>query len=203
MRRDKLISVLVAMTVWAACAQQPIERCRPCAEEQGRPLEPPLMALISAARSYHHLADLYLEQANSEQAEKALTDLLAMDLDSRWPEAEDIRLDAVTRLAKLVSDRGEGGRALQLVDEGLARARRTSFYLANLHGVRGDVLQASAKRLSQAGKTEEARLVARRAIEAFSRSIELNKLLMSKLPRRALRPARAVDASLKGTNDDR
>jgi tetratricopeptide (TPR) repeat protein len=169
------LCLLAALLPAAGCAQRLESECCPCPEE--KPLEQDLMLVLASARALHHQADIHLQQGQVDRAIEAVRGILALGLDPKWPEAEEARLDAVARLAKLLQSRGEEQEALDLADREIRGARRESFYLSNLHSVRGEILQARSKRLDGEGKKEEARASAREAIAAFERSIAINKRL--------------------------
>jgi tetratricopeptide (TPR) repeat protein len=171
------LALAAAALLAAACGERRAAECCPCSADAGRPLDEKLMALLSSARAYHHEADLYLAQRRPQEAVAALRALLALPLAAQWPEAEEARLDAAARLAKLLLEQGDEAAALALVDEQLAGRPRPSFYGANLHAVRGEVLEARVKRLDAQGDKAGAREVAREAIAAFERAIAINKQL--------------------------
>lgn len=168
-----MLALLVALS---GCAAE-----KECSCPQGKLLDQRLMLLLSSARAYHHQADLYLQQGEVEQAVATVRKILALDLSSRWPEAEEVRLDATARLAKLLLGQGKEDEALKSAVDGVAGAQRESFYLSNLHSVRGEVLEHRSRRLDSEGQKEQARGVAREAIAAFEKSIEINKRLQRKL----------------------
>lgn len=175
-----LAGLLLALGVGAlGCAEE--ERC-PCAEKQK--LDQELMLVLGSARALHHQADLYLQQGQPERALEAIQAVIKLTRGGRWPEAEEVLLDATARLAKLLLGRGEEQQALSLVEaETTSRpgAHRESFYLSNLHSVRGDILEHRAKRLDQAKDAEGARRAAKDAIAAFEESIAMNKRLQQRL----------------------
>ncbi|MCA9668554.1 MAG: hypothetical protein KC503_23340 [Myxococcales bacterium] len=157
------------------------KNCCPCTTAGQRTLDAKLMSLLASARAYHHKANLQLRGDDRAGAIASMRALLALGLDSRWPEAEEVRLDAKARLAKLLLADGKADQALVLVDAELAETTRPSFYLANLHAVRGELLEARAKALDNAGKKDEGKTIARDAIAAFERSIAINKQLQRRL----------------------
>lgn len=136
---------------------------------------------MATARGLHHKADMLLKVGDKALALGAVRQILQLDLNNRWPEAEEARLDAVARLAKIMLELGQAEDALKEIEGGIAGASRESFYLSNLHSVRGEVLEQQVKSLDSAGKKEEARALARQAIAAFEVSIAINKRLQDKL----------------------
>lgn len=176
--RSCWIAVILSTLVLISCAKRP-ERCCPCPE--GKVLDQELLVRLASARSMHHQADLHLQQGEVEQAINAVRRILELDLDAKWPEAEEARLDARARVAKLLLGQGKEAEALEAVKLGIESARRESFYLSNLHSVRGEVLEHRSKRLDKEGDKPGAKRIAREAIEAFERSIAINKRLQHEL----------------------
>jgi tetratricopeptide (TPR) repeat protein len=175
-RRFTAVWLLVVVGLLAGCAKE-----RECACPQGKLLDRELMLLLSTVRAYHHQADIHLQQGNVDQAIATVRKILQLDLSSKWPEAEEVRLDATARLAKLLLGQGKEDEALETAREGLSAAQRESFYLSNLHSVLGEILEQRSKRLDKDGQKEEARQVAREAIAAFEQSITINKRLQQQL----------------------
>ncbi len=171
------VIVLGLVLALAGCASQrdPSSACCPCQEAPR--LDKELMLVLSSARSLHHQADLYLQQGQVDRAIEAVRAILALKLESRWPEAEEARLDATARLAKLLLGKGEEADALKLVDGAVAAHPRESFYLSNLHAVKGEILEVRSKRLDEEGDKPAAKESARQAITAFEASIQINKRL--------------------------
>jgi len=161
------------------CAERREATCCPCSES--KPLDQELMLVLASVRALHHQADLHLQQGEVDRAIEAVRGVLALKLDPKWPEAEEAHLDAVARLAKLLLGKGDEGDAITVAEREIARARRDSFYLSNLHSVVGEILEARSKRLDREGSKEEARAAAREAVAAFERSIAINKRLQLQL----------------------
>lgn len=176
---NRCLCALLLLLALTGCSER-----KECSCPQGKLLDQELMLLLSTARAYHHQADLYLQQGEVDQAIATVRKILALDLSSRWPEAEEVRLDATARLAKLLLGQGKEDEALALVDRGLQSSKAESFYLSNLHSVRGEVLEHRSKRLDGEGDKDRARDVAREAIAAFERSIVINKRLQRRLLQR-------------------
>src|SRR5258708_5613031 len=86
-------------------------------------------------------------------------------------------LDARARLAKLSVGLGRFDDAARVVDEGLAAPGRESFFLANLYTVAGELHEARAKTFDAAG----ARAERHAAIEAYERSIAINRRVQEQL----------------------
>ena len=177
-RKTLLLAALVACLL-AGCAKAAKERCCPC--KRGQQLDERLMVTLASARALHHQADIYQRQGQADQAMAAVKKILGLDLDARWPEAEEVRLDAAARLAKMMLAQKEAQQALTLVDGQIKGARRESFYLSNLYSVRGEILEHRAGVLDRAGNKESAREVSREALAAFEKSIAINKKLQQRL----------------------
>jgi tetratricopeptide (TPR) repeat protein len=176
MKTTHAVALVLALAAGGGCAD---ERHCPCPPDNV--LDEQLMLLLGAARAYHHQADIYLQQGEVDKAIAAVREILQLGLDSRWPEAEEVRLDATARLAKLLLGKEAAAEALELVERGIASAKHESFYLANLHAVRGEILEQQAKELRAQGDEAAARSKAREAIQAFERSIAINKRLQKEL----------------------
>ncbi len=173
-----LVGAGLAALLLGGCAAQREDLC-PCSE--AKPLDQELMLVLSSARALHHQADIYLQQGEVDRAIEAVRQILALKLERQYPEAEEVRLDATARLAKLLLGKGDEQEALKLVDSAIASGPRESFYLSNLHSVRGDILEQRGKRLDGEGDKDGARQSAREAIAAFEQSIAINKRLQRQL----------------------
>ena len=158
-----------------------------CADDGPR-LSKPLLAALAQARSYHHIADLRLADGDRAAASAALEKILGLAFPAGAPEGEDAVLDARARLAKLHLADGRAADARRIVDEGLAAARRESFFLANLHAVSGELLEAEAK---AAADPEVARARRKAAILAHERSIAINERIQKQLLEEGRRRRRA------------
>lgn len=154
--------------------------------DQGEPLSEELMLALSLAKNYHHKADVLAQEGRMDESAEALRQILGIRFPDGAPEAEDVRLDARARLAKLLVRQGRTDDAVRVVEEGLAGAPRRSFFLANLYTVKGEVHEAQATAFDQQG-TDQARAAAsdarRAAIAAFDESIRINRALQESLLR--------------------
>ena len=148
--------------------------------QPGPELSQELMLGLALARNFHHKADVYLKEARVEEAVAAVRQILGIKFPAGSPEGEDVLADARARLAKLLVTRGELDEATVIVDQGIAASSRPSFFVANLHTVRGEVLEAQAARIEERDRPGAAR-VRRQAIEAFDRAIAIEKALMDSL----------------------
>ena len=146
----------------------------------GPELSQDLMLGLSLARNHHHKADVYLKEAKVEPAIASVREILSIKFPPGSPEGEDVMHDASARLAKLLVTRGALDEALKVVDEGIAGASRQSFFLANLHAVRGEIMEARA---AQSDESDPAAATAARkqAIESYDRAIAIEKALIDQL----------------------
>lgn len=143
-----------------------------------------LLLALAQAKNFHHKADVQLKQANIGEALASIREILTIAFPEDAPEAEDVKLDARARLAKLLNVQGNTTEAMSVVDTGIASATRRSFFLANLHTVRGEIYEAMANMLDDDESDEardKARAARRSAIEAFDKSIEINAELQKAL----------------------
>ena len=150
--------------------------------EPGPELSEELMLGLALAKNLHHKADVYLKEGRVGEAVASVEQILGIAFPPRSPEAEDVLLDARARLAKLMIIQGKLTDALVVVDTGIKGATRRSFFLANLHTMRGEVLEASAQSI-QESDAQGARQKHLDAIREFDRAIEIEKALLDALPK--------------------
>jgi ATP/maltotriose-dependent transcriptional regulator MalT len=141
----------------------------------------PLMLSLLQAKNFHHQAKVYMADAKLAEATDAVRKILALDFPAGASEGEDVRLDARAMLAKLQIAQGDIDGAMKTVDEGIASASRESFFLANLHTVRGEVLEARVATLDAEQKTDEAKATRKAAIEAYTESNRIAETLQKRL----------------------
>lgn len=139
-----------------------------------------LMLALGQAKNFHGKADVYLKNGEVDRAIAEVERVLKIAFPPAAPEAEDVLLDARARLAKLLLGKGDVKAARQVVIDGIGSATRESFFLANLHTVHGEILEAQAV-LVEEGDAESATLLRRDAIAEFDRSIAINEKLQKKL----------------------
>ncbi len=158
------------------------ERCAPIhtIEVPADALSKELMASLGQAQNFHSKADVLIDNGELEQAAATLAMIFEIPFPKDAPEAEDVMADTRARLGKLDIELGKLDEGLALVDEGIATSTRPSFYLANLHTVRGQILQAKANAEAEAGGDPEAVKSARvEAIKALDQSIQINEALLN------------------------
>jgi tetratricopeptide (TPR) repeat protein len=145
-----------------------------------------LMIALGQAKNYHHKAKVFMSDGNLNEAVASVRQILAIQFPTGAAEAEDVRLDARALLAKLLVAQGKVDEAMRVVDEGIASASRDSFFLANLHTVRGEVFEAQAALADDGtadGRSRSAE-AKKAAIAAYDKSISINE----QLQKRAVQP---------------
>ncbi len=176
-------AVVALLALAVGCAQRPSEKSpentRTALVEPENALSEELMICLGQARNFHHKADVLLDDDNIEAAAIAIARILEIPFPEDAPESEDALLDTRARLAKLHIELGHLDDAMSIVDSGIAAATRRSFFLANLHTVRGEVFEAIGKS-AEPGSSEQNR-AKMQAIEALDRSIAINNELLETL----------------------
>ena len=141
-----------------------------------------LMLALHQAKNFHHIADVYLQNGQSAKAVDAVRQILSIPFPVDAPESEDVLLDARARLAKLLVLQGKLDESMRIVEEGIAAAKRQSFFLSNVYTVKGEVHEAIAVTLDDSDKAA-ADKQREQAIEARMKSIEIDTELQKKLMR--------------------
>jgi len=141
----------------------------------------PLMIALLQAKNFHHQAKVYMADGNLAEATAAVRKILALDFPAGAPEGEDVRLDGHALLAKLLVAQGDVDGAMTIVDQGIAAATRESFFLANLHTVKGEIYEARVASFDAEKKVDEAKAARRAAIEEYSESNRIAEALQKKL----------------------
>lgn len=176
----KTFLLLVLLSFVGACQpQQGDSNSSTTLTEPQNGLSEELMLSLGQAQNFHHKADVYLSDGKLELAAGELERILAVPFPKDAPEAQDVLLDARARLGKLRIRQTRMGEAMTLVDEGISMASRDSFFLANLHTVRGEVFEALATQSEP--DSDESRTNKIEAIKAFDRSIQINEVLLENL----------------------
>jgi tetratricopeptide (TPR) repeat protein len=143
----------------------------------GDALSEELMLALSMAKNLHHKADVYLAEMKSDEAVGALKQILAIQFPEGAPEREDVTLDARARLAKLLASQGKLDEALTVTDEGIKSSSRRSFFLANLHAVRGEILEGRAVQVEDS-QPDQAKKLRHDAIQSLDEAIQIEKALL-------------------------
>lgn len=179
MRRPSFI-VFLWIALVAGCAN--VERSQPPAQlqvdESVPRIDEKLLSALGLAQSYQYQADELVELDKRPEAIEKVLLVLDIPFPPQAPEREDIRLDAFGRLAELSLDEGNEEGASSFLSKGLSESSRQSYFKARLYAVRGKILRAKAKRLRDEGSVEDSRQASRDAIEAFEKSIDINKQVL-------------------------
>jgi hypothetical protein len=178
--RPRLVALVIAVTAALLPAACDNERSVTAPPTEATVTDERLMLALSQAKNYHHTADVYLADGQTDGAIQAIASILRIPFPPGAPEGLDALLDARARLAKLYLGAGKLDEAQRVVDEGLAAPARESFFLANLWTVAGEVAEARGKSLD-ATDPAAAREARHRAIEAFGRSIEIAERIQKQL----------------------
>jgi tetratricopeptide (TPR) repeat protein len=180
-----LAGILAAAGAYASCAPSDDDRDE-AAPKKGRiteitqpgdALSEELMLALSMAKNLHHKADVYLAEMKSDEAAAALKQILAIRFPEGAAEREDVTLDARARLAKLLASQGKLDEALATADQGIKTATRRSFFLANLHAVRGEILEGRALQVEDS-QPDQARTLRHDAIRSLDEAIQIEKALL-------------------------
>lgn len=141
-----------------------------------------LMLALRQAKNFHHIADVYLQNANLDRAIDAVRSVLAIRFPAGAAEGEDVKLDARARLGKLLVARGELDQAMNVLDAGIDGATRESFFLSNVYTVKAEVEEARAVTLDETDR-DAANQLREAAILSREKSIDIDRALQDKLLR--------------------
>lgn len=153
------------------------------------------LIMLSEAKAWQRRADLHLSEGDVSAAIGDIKEVLQIQFPADAAEAEDVRLDACGRLAKLYLSQGAASsaeqadeaetRALQQVESGRKLASHDSFFRAHLEMIAADVYEARGNRLTdvEAKKAEK-----RKAIEALDRAIQIDRRVQRALLNLPLEP---------------
>jgi predicted negative regulator of RcsB-dependent stress response len=146
-----------------------------------------LLLGLALAKNHHHKADIYLKEGRIDDAVVEVQKVFEVRFPAGSPEGEDVVLDARARLAKLLVTKGAIDQAMEVVDTGIAGTRRQSFFVANLHAVRGEVWEARAVSIEEEdpGAAKAAR---HEAIRAFDTAIRIENALLDMVTRERTQP---------------
>jgi tetratricopeptide (TPR) repeat protein len=162
-----------------------------------------VLLALSEAHAWQRRADLHLIDGDVAAAIIDLKELLTISFPPDAIEAEDVRLDACARLAKLhLSLGGEEGeaRALAQIAAGRKLATHDSFFRAHLEMAAADIYEARASRLTdpEAQKAER-----RQALQALEQAIEIDRRLQRALLNLSPENAREKVKERSGQEDPR
>jgi tetratricopeptide (TPR) repeat protein len=176
--------IAIALVVLAACSSETPQGTQGPVTQTAEPtdvIDQELMIFLGQAKNFHHKAQVYTGEGKYEDAIAAVRKILSLPYPPNAPEADDVRLDARARLAKLLLARDSIEDAMQIVSEGLAPRQRESFFVANLFTVKGEIHEALVAKYVAANEPAKADAERRAAIAAYDRSIQINEGLQKKL----------------------
>jgi tetratricopeptide (TPR) repeat protein len=158
--------MLLALVV-AACGSRDDAKPTTRVAEPTDVIDQDLMVALLQAKNFHHKAKVYMADGNSAAAIASVREILSLKFPPNAPEADDVRADARALLGKLLAGQGQLDEAMRVVEEGIAQSPRESFFVANLYTVKGEIHQARDEKHA--------------AIDAWDKSIEINKRLQQRL----------------------
>lgn len=147
--------------------------------EPANALSEELMLSLGQAKNFHHKADVFISDGKLEEAANEVAKIMKISFPKDAPESEDALLDTRARLAQMRAAQGRLDEAMKLVDDGIASASRQSFFLANVHTVRGEIFEAKAE-AAEVG-SDAANRAKMQALKAFDASIQINDTLIKQL----------------------
>jgi tetratricopeptide (TPR) repeat protein len=175
--------VLAVLVGFAGCFDRdPSQRVTQTAEP-GDVIDEQLMIALAQAKNFHHKAKVYMSDGKDAEAIASVRQILSLRFPAGAPEADDVRHDARALLAKLLVGQGQLDEAMRVVEEGLASVTRDSFFVANLHTVKGEIHYARASLLTDPNDPQ-AVAEKRAAIDELDRSIKINEALQKRLEQR-------------------
>ncbi len=149
-----------------------------CRGDDRRAVDEHLLLALEEARAHQHRADVHLEGGDVSAAIADVRAVLAIRFPAGAPEGEEARLDAHARLAHLLLAAGDEPGALDAIERARKEATFDSFYRAHVETVAGEILEARAKKLAD---PEAAKAARREALDAYERSIAINKRVQARL----------------------
>jgi len=176
-----VIAIMLALGVGILMREKShgLEKSVTTLAEPGDVIDQDLMIALGQAKNFHYKAKVYMSDGKSAEAIAAVREILSLQFPPGAPEAEDVRNDARALLAKLLLEKDAIDEAMRVVDEGLAQSTRESFFVANLHTVKGELYYARASKLDPSdpkGVTDK-----RSAIDELDTSIKINLKIQKQL----------------------
>jgi hypothetical protein len=136
-----------------------------------------LMLSLGQAKNFHYKAKVYMLDGKVTEAIAAVRQILSLKFPPNSPEADDVRYDARALLGRLLVSQNQLDEAMRVVDEGLATVTRESFFVANMHTVKGEIHYARASQIDP--NDPKAAVEKRAAIDSLDKSIQINEKLMN------------------------
>jgi len=144
--------------------------------EAGPPIDPPLLAFLSRARSAHHRADAFEEQGHLGRAIVELMRVIDGPLprpNDPYPETREVLADTHARLADLRSRQGQFEEALSDIQAGLGLAAEPTYFRGHLFEVKGLVEERRSQALREAGDDAGSERARQHALEAFDQAMTI------------------------------
>jgi hypothetical protein len=137
-----------------------------------------LLAALAEAQNLHHTADVQLGHRDMDAAIATLERLVALPFPPGAAEGDAIHADARARLALLLAEVGSLAAAERVVDEGLGAALGESFFVANLHQVRGKLWERRALEAVDPAAQQAAK---HQAVLSYERAQQMNFRVQDRL----------------------
>jgi hypothetical protein len=174
-----VLGVAIGATSAVACRNEATTAGCPGAESSATPIDPSVMAFLSAARSLHHEADIREGSGDTAGAIAALERLVALPA-PRAVEVDEVLADARARLAELRLERGDVEGADREVQEGLQRVQGATYFRGHLLEVRGLVEEQRAKALADAGRSDQAAQAKARAVAFLEEAVHVQEQVIDR-----------------------
>jgi len=178
--------VIVLLAAIAGCARtadhEPSTKACACEDSNAKAIDQALLAWLSKARTFHHLADLAEGDEQAGDAGAASIDKAIAPLDQlvtgtvppgNPPEVREVLSDTYARLAELRARRGDFERADKDVTAGLGYAPDKTYFRGHLLEVRGLIYDKLGQQLEKAGKSAEAKAIRLKAMQASFEAVRV------------------------------
>lgn len=184
----------LASTVFATCLGLIVVMVPACSrpeppctgsETGANPVDPPLLAFLSRARSAHHIADVS-EESDAAAAIRALVSVVDGPVpvrDGSPPaEAREVMADTQARIAELESRLLRFDSATRRIDLALQWVPEVSYFRGHLFETRGIVEQRQAQDHEKSGRAAEAAAANGRALAAFESAMQIQAEVIRQTP---------------------
>ena len=172
-----VLLALVALATLPACRN----------DDDAPPIDTELVAYLSEARAFHHVANLAEDGGDLEKAANALDRLVAARRphpERKAAEIEEVLADAYARLAELrlkdaLKDVKRKGSAASLVSaddavaRGLEHAPEPTYFRGHLLEVRGLLEESRAATFADAGKPQDSKQASDKAVHLFEEVVKI------------------------------
>lgn len=180
----------LALALTSACSKTEAPSYTvPCPDsnaQQAPPVDPPLLAFLSRARSAHHLADAREQAGDLRGAVEALETLTQGPAPGPGrPEVSEVLSDTEARLADLLSRLGESEAAERAVVRGLQLVPERNYFRGHLFEVRGLLEERKAETLRKAGDLAGAKAAEEKALTAFEEAMRIQAEVIERAAPRA------------------